>query len=131
MKEYIYRFADGTKSVVEVSDELYAFLKEEDKKEKFGNRRETRRHVSLDELRENGIELPVYDEYDYGEVLARLQNAELSEAVEKLDTEQKKLLYAVFYKRKKIKEIAEEQKVSAQIVSWRLRTTLVQLAVKR
>lgn len=127
MKEYIYRFADGTKSVVEVSDELYAFLKEEDKREKFGNRRETRRHVSLDELAESGIEPPVFDKYDYDKSFANMLSEKLHKAIKNIDAERKDLLYAVFYERKKLKEIAEEQKVLPQVISWRLRTTLEQL----
>ena len=50
MKEYIYKFADGMKSVVAVEDKLFEVLKGLDQAEKYGNRKETRRHVSLDEL---------------------------------------------------------------------------------
>ena len=47
MKPYTYKFADGSKSTVEVPDEIYDILIEMDKQEKYGNRRETRRHISL------------------------------------------------------------------------------------
>lgn len=131
MKEYTYRFADGTKSIVQVSDALYDVLTEMDKSEKYGNRRETRRHVALDELRDNGIDIPVFDEYTYGELFANLQNDEISKTLENLTAEQKELLYAVFYERKKLKEIAEDQKVSSAAICMRLGTTLEQLGVKR
>ena len=55
MKNYTYKFADGMKSVVEVDDELYGILIEMDRQEKYGNRRETRRHVSLETLTEMGL----------------------------------------------------------------------------
>ena len=131
MKEYVYRFVDGTKSVVAVEDKLFAFLKGLDKAEKYGNRKETRRHVSLDELRDNGMDVPVFDEHTFGELFANLPNEELFEAVKNLAVEQKELLKKVFYERKKLKEIAKEQKVTPQLISWQLRTTLEQLGTKR
>ena len=70
MKEYIYKFADGTKSIVEISDELYKKLKRQDKDEYNNWQRENRRHVSLDEMRDNGIDVPVFDEYTFGELFA-------------------------------------------------------------
>lgn len=48
MKEYTYKFADGTKCTVEVSDELYKKLKRLDKDEYNDWQRENRRHVSLE-----------------------------------------------------------------------------------
>ena len=131
MKEYVYRFVDGTKSVVTVEDKLFEFLKDMDKAEKYGNRKETRRHVSLDELREYGIDIPVFDEHTFGELFANSPNEELFESVKNLAAEQKELLKKVFYERKKLKEIAKEQKVTAQLISWRLRSTLEQLGAKR
>ncbi len=131
MKEYVYRFVDGTKSVVAVEDKLFAFLKDMDKAEKYGNRKETRRHVSLDELRKHGIDVPVFDEHTFGELFANLPNEELFESVKNLAAEQKELLQKVFYERKRLKEIAREQKVTPQLISWRLHTTLEQLGTKR
>ena len=63
MKEYTYKFADGSKSTVEVPDELYDILIEMDKQEKYGNRRETRRHISLESLMEQGLEPSIVDDY--------------------------------------------------------------------
>lgn len=62
MKNYTYKFADGMKSVVEVDDELYGILIEMDRQEKYGNRRETRRHVSLETLTEMNVEPSYTDE---------------------------------------------------------------------
>ncbi len=131
MKEYIYKFADGMKSVVAVEDKLFEVLKGLDQAEKYGNRKETRRHVSLDELWDNGMNVPVFDEHTFGELFANLPNEELFEAVKNLAVEQKELLKKVFYERKRLKEIASEQKVTPQLISWRLRTTLSQLGTKR
>ena len=131
MKEYIYKFADGTKSVVAVEDKLFEVLKGLDQAEKYGNRKETRRHVSLDELWDNGMNVPVFDEHTFGELFANLPNEELFEAVKNFAVEQKELLKKVFYERKRLKEIASEQKVTPQLISWRLRITLEQLGTKR
>jgi DNA-directed RNA polymerase specialized sigma subunit len=131
MKEYIYKFADGTKSVVAVEDKLFEVLKGLDQAEKYGNRKETRRHVSLDELWDNGMNVPVFDEHTFGELFANLPNEELFEAVKNLAVEQKELLKKVFYERKRLKEIASEQKVTPQLISLRLRITLEQLGTKR
>ena len=131
MKEYIYKFADGTKSVVAVEDKLFEVLKGLDQAEKYGNRKETRRHVSLDELWDNGMNVPVFDEHTFGELFANLPNEELFEAVKNLAVEQKELLKKVFYERKRLKEIASEQKVTPQLISLRRRITLEQLGTKR
>ena len=131
MKEYIYKFADGTKSTVEVSDELYKKLRRQDKDEYNNWQRENRRHVSLDEMRDNGIDIPVFDEYTFGELFANLHNDELSDVIQNLGKKQKELLYAVFYERKKLKEIAREQKVTSAAICIRLRTTLLQLGTKK
>ena len=113
METYTYKFADGTKCTVEVADELHKLLEQLDKDEYNNWQRENRRHVSLDGLRDNGIDIPIYDAYTFGELIADLQNDELSDVIQNLGKKQKELLYAVFYERKKLKEIAREQKVTS------------------
>lgn len=112
MKTYIYVFADGTKSAVEVSDELYDFLIEMDKQEKYGNRRETRRHVSLESLAEQNTEPAVTDEYFKSGGFADCDNATLKYAFFSLSPLEQRILNAVYYERKKIPEIAIELGVS-------------------
>ena len=85
----------------------------------------------MDELRDNGMDVPVFDEHTFGELFANLPNEALFEAVKNLAAEQKELLQKVFYERKKLKEIAKEQKVTPQLISWQLRTTLEQIRTKR
>ena len=110
MKQYTYRFADWTKCAVEISDELYQKLERLDKDEYNNWQRENRRHISSDELRDNGIDIPVFDAYDCGDVFQNLKNNELYDAVQNLTAEQKELLHSIFYERKKLKEIAKEQR---------------------
>ncbi len=131
MKTYTYKFADGTKSVVMVSDELYEVLTELDKEEKFGNRRETRRHVSVERLAEQGIEPAVTDKYDFGDWVQDLRNEKLSSALEQLNFGQRELIRKVFFEQTPLKEIAGEEKVSLAAISMRLSATLSQLRINR
>lgn len=56
MKTICYKFCDGTTSIVEISEELYTVCEELEKAERCNNKRETRRHVSLEYLGSNGID---------------------------------------------------------------------------
>lgn len=131
MKKYTYKFADGTRNTVEVDDRLFEFLTEADKQEKYGNRRESRRHVSLESLAEKCIEPPVTDEYDFSDLFQNIRNDDLYNAIQSLNKEQKELIHKVFFERKRLKEIAKEEKVSRAAISMRLSATLSQLRIKR
>ena len=61
MKKIIYQFADGTKNEVEVSDEFYAQYQEMEKEEKNKNRAETRRHIALSQIQDNGLEIALQE----------------------------------------------------------------------
>ena len=56
MQTIKYRFADGTTSEIEVADEFYTLYAELVQQEKRNHWKETRRHISLDYLNENGID---------------------------------------------------------------------------
>ena len=56
MQTIKYRFADGTTSEIEVTDEFYTLYAELVQQEKRNHWKETRRHTSLDYLNENGID---------------------------------------------------------------------------
>ena len=51
-----YIFADGTTSEIEVTDEFYTLYAELVQQEKRNHWKETRRHISLENLNENGID---------------------------------------------------------------------------
>lgn len=51
-----YIFADGTASEIEVTDEFYTLYAELVQQEKRNHWKETRRHTSLENLNENGID---------------------------------------------------------------------------
>ncbi len=54
-----YKFADGHTEEIEVTDEVAAAFEQLEKYEKKVERKETRRHVSLNLLMENGFDFPV------------------------------------------------------------------------
>mgnify|MGYP001057377563 CR=1 FL=1 len=56
MKTIIYKFANGHKEELQVTDEVAEVFYELEKYEQRVNRKETRRHISLDMLQEAGFE---------------------------------------------------------------------------
>jgi len=96
MKKIIYQFADETQNEVEVSDEFYAQYQEMEKEEKNKNRAETRRHISLSQIQENGFE-PALQEPSLEEILIKEEQLQvLHKAMETLTDKQLKVfvLYA-------------------------------------
>lgn len=61
MKTIQYKFADGHTEEIEVSDEVAAAFAQLEKYEKKVERKETRRHVSLNLLMENGFDFSADD----------------------------------------------------------------------
>lgn len=70
-----YKFADGHTEEIEVTDEVSAAFEQLEKYEKKVERKETRRHVSLNVLLESGFDFPV-------------DNADILETLDKQEREQ-------------------------------------------
>lgn len=121
MKIYTYYFADGTKSCVEVDDGLYELLKDMDKRERYGNRREHRRTQSLDSSVDNGWDI----EDATADVAVKSDKTErdikLKNAIAALNREQQLLLQKVFVERIPQAEIAKELNIDKTSVRDRLR----------
>ena len=68
MQTIRYIFSDGTTSEIEVTDEFYTLYAELVQQEKRNHWKETRRHISLEYLNENGIDFasPAADEGSRG-----------------------------------------------------------------
>ena len=54
----LYRFADGTREEIEVTEEFAAEYEEVEHKDALIERKETRRHQSLDKSMEHGFDVP-------------------------------------------------------------------------
>lgn len=120
MKTITYKFADGTTSKVEVSDEIYALCEEMEIEEKSSERRETRRHVSMESLVEMNLEPTVTDEYFKNEVFKNMESEGLQQAISQLLPSQITLLKRVFYEGESVTEIAKNDGIAVCSVSNRL-----------
>lgn len=120
MKTITYKFADGTTSKVEVSDEIYALCEEIEIEEKSSDRRETRRHVSMESLVEMNLEPTVTEEYFKDEVFKDMESERLQQAISQLLPSQITLLKRVFYEGESITEIAKNDGIAVCSVSNRL-----------
>ena len=122
MQTIKYRFADGTTSEIEVTDEFYTLYAELVQQEKRNHWKETRRHTSLDYLNENGIDFasPAADPLS---VLLRSEDGErIHRAISVLSDKQKRLVQEVFYEGKSLREIARQADISHQALSKQLAT---------
>ena len=127
MQTIKYRFADGTTSEIEVTDEFYTLYAELIQQEKRNHWRETRRHTSLNYLMENGIdfESPAADPLS---VLLRNEDEErIHKALSALSDKQKELAEKVFFKGMTLTAIAKEQGVSQPAITQQLATVLKKL----
>lgn len=78
MKTITFKFVDGTNSTVEISDELADVYEQIIKYEKKVHRKDTRRHTSIDAMKEHGYEVADPDA-DIEEVLEREKQMRLEE----------------------------------------------------
>lgn len=120
MKKIIYQFADGTQNEVEVSDEFYAKYQEMEKEEKNKNRAETRRHISLSQMQENGFEPALQESSLEDDLLKEEMKKELLEAISTLTPQQQDLVYKVFYENKSTSQVAKEMGALDSSISHKL-----------
>ena len=102
---------------VEVTQEFARAFEQLKEEEKNNERRETRRHLSLEALTEEGfqVEDPKADIED--QLYKKLENHALFFAIKSLDPNQKWLLEQVFFLNRTQKDIAEELGVCKQAVN--------------
>lgn len=120
MKIITYKFADGTSSNVEVTDEFYAVYNEMEITDKRSNRRETRRHVSIEVLVELGIEPITPDNGIYIALFDSFHNEKLREGIAQLLPSQQDLLQRIYFERQTVTEIAKEFGIEVCSISKRL-----------
>lgn len=127
MQTIKYHFADGTKSEIEVTDEFYATYAELIQQEKRNYWKETRRHISLNYLLENGIdfESPAADPLSV--LLQNEDEKQIHKAISKLLDKQKELAENVFFKGMTLTAIAKKQGVSQPAITQQLATVLKKL----
>jgi len=120
MKKYTYYFEDGTRSEVEVSDELYEKLIEMDKSERKQNYNYARHTVPLSAFTYEGEEFADPNSDLCEKLMKDEETVKIQSAISTLTESQQELVRLVYYDKKKIIDIAAEQGVSQQAISDRL-----------
>ena len=122
MQTIKYHFSDGTTSEIEATDEFYNIYAELVQQEKRNHWKETRRHTSLNYLMENGIdfESPAADLLSV--LIQQEDEKRIHSAMAALSDKQKRLVQAVFYEGKSLREIARQAGISHQALSKQLAT---------
>ncbi len=129
MQKIKYEFADGTTSEIEVTDELYALHLELVQQEKRNYWKETRRHISLNYLTENGIDFEDKAADSLSAYLRREDDERIHNAITKLLPEQQALIKKIFYEGKTITEIAKAENVGKSAIANRL--TRIYIKIKK
>ena len=117
-----YVFADGTTSEIEVGEEIYALHLQLLQEEKRNHWRETRRHISLYYLMENGVDFTDTAADSLAAVELRENEERIHNAIKHLSDKQQKLLRAVFVESKTITQAAKELGLNKSSISRQLQT---------
>ncbi len=107
-----YEFITGEVQEVIVPDELIKVVMEIERQVHNNNRKERRRHNSLEEMEEHGFQFRSNEIEVIENVEEILINESLYKALGKLSFDERKLIYLVFFQRKTIVSIAKERGVS-------------------
>ena len=122
MKTIQYKFNDGSIKQVSVTDELYALHLELLQEEKRNHWKETRRHISLDYLMEQGADFADGDGDPLSALIEKTDDEKLKTALSFLSDKQRALIEKVFYNDLSLREIARQTDVSHQALSQQLAT---------
>lgn len=117
--------SDGTG--VEVSDEFALAYAEIERAERLIERKETRRHQSLDKSLEHGWDIADPRENVFEKVERNERNRQLYQAIATLPPQQQKLLYEVYFEYIPQVEIARREGVTKFAVNKRLSRILARL----
>ena len=112
-----YVFADGTTSEIEVGEEIYALHLQLLQEEKRNHWRETRRHISLYYLMENGVDFTDTAADSFAAVELRENEERIHNAIKHLSDKQRALLEKVFNQNMSLREIARQTGVTHQALS--------------
>ncbi len=115
MKTYTYKFADGIENSVEIEDSLYDEIRKMDLCERINNRKETRRHISLEYLQENGVDFPDPNA-DLDLILERLELAKkMDEALDTLTERQREVFTYYALNNLSCREIGEKLGITTRV----------------
>lgn len=122
------KFYDGTAYVnVEVTEEFAAQYIEMERKDALIERKETRRHQSLDRSMEHGFDIADPSENIFDKIELVERNQQLYQAILHLPQEQRRLLYEIYFEYIPQTEIARRQGVTKSAINKRLSRILARL----
>ncbi len=127
MQTIKYHFSDGTTSEIEVTDEFYTQYTELVQQEKRNHWKETRRHISLEYLNENGIDFASPAADLLSALIQQEDEKQIHRAMAMLSDKQKDLAEKVFFKGMTLTAIAKEKGVSQPAITQQLATILKKL----
>lgn len=124
----IIKIFDGTVyEEIEVTEEFAAQYAEMEHREYLINRRETRRHQSLDKSLEHGFDIADSSENIYDKIERSERNRQLYQAVAQLPPVQQELLRQVYFEYIPQTEIAVSEGVTKSAINKRLSRILARL----
>lgn len=124
----VIRVLNGTNYVdIEVTEELAIAYIEMERQERLMERKETRRHQSLDKSLEHGFDVADPSANTYEKIELSERNRQLYQAIDKLPPEQQKLLRQVYFEYIPQTEIAVTQGVTKKAINNRLARILKKL----
>ena len=127
MQTIRYIFSDGTTSEVEVTDEFYTLYAELVQQEKRNHWKETRRHISLNYLLDNGIDFADNTADTLATLIQNEDEKQIHNAINHLSDKQKDLAEKVFFKGMTLTAIAKAKGVSQPAITQQLATVLKKL----
>lgn len=127
MAVILYRFVDGHTEEIEVTDEFAAEYAAMEHRDKLTERKETRRHQSLDKSLEHGFDVPDLRIDIPAEIERKEEKSRLHNALRHLTDKQRKLLQEVYFNDVSQAEIAKREGVGKTAVNNRLSRILAQL----
>jgi RNA polymerase sigma factor (sigma-70 family) len=127
MQTIKYKFADGTTSEIEVTDEIYSLHLQLLQEEKRNHWRETRRHISLNYLLENGVDFTDNAADSFAAVELRENEERIHNAINQLSDKQRELAQKVFFEGMTLTDIAKEKGVSQPAITQQLATVIKKL----
>lgn len=124
----VIRVHDGTAYVsVEVTEEIAVAYLEMQHLERLNERKETRRHQSLDKSMEHGFDFADLSENIFEKIELSERNRQLYQAISYLSPEQQRLLYEVYFEYIPQTEIARREGVTKCAINKRLVRILARL----
>lgn len=123
----LYRFSDEHTEEIEVTEEFAAQYAKMEHREYLVNRKETRRHQSLDKSMEHGFDVADPKVNVFEQVERRLWTEKLHKAIAALSSEQQELLRQVYFEYIPQTEIAEREGVTKKAINNRLARILQRL----